>query len=226
MSGRLDGRRVLLTHADRYMGPPIAERFRAEGAEMVEDTGTPRGIDEGAAVAEAAGPVDVLVANLAWPPRPALVDAIGNEDWHDLFEVLVHPLMGLVRNTAAVMKAAGGGRIVAVTSAAPLRGIPRTAAYCAARGAQNAYLRAAGLELARDGVLVTAIAQNYIANDTYYPPGLAEDEAFLERMRGVVPARRLGEPEETASMALFLATEAGFVPGQIFPLAGGWTTTL
>ena len=226
MTGRLAGRRVLLTHADRYMGPPIAERFRAEGAELVVDTSTPRSIDEGAAVAEAAGRVDVLVANLAWPPRPALVDAIEEGDWHDLFDVLVHPLMGLVRTTAAAMKAAGGGRIVAVTSAAPLRGVPRTAAYCAARGAQNAYLRAAGIELARDGVLVTAIAQNYIANDTYYPPGLTEDEAFLERMRAVVPARRLGEPEETASMALFLATEAGFVPGQIFPLAGGWTTTL
>ena len=60
----------------------------------------------------------------------------------------------------------------------------------------------------------------------YYPPGLTEDETFLKRMRGVVPAQGLGQPEETAALALFLATEAGFMPGQIIPLAGGWSTTL
>jgi 2-keto-3-deoxy-L-fuconate dehydrogenase len=226
MGERLAGKRVLVTHADRFMGPPVAERFRAEGAEVIEDASIPRGVEAGAAVAEAAGPVDVVFANLAWPPTPALVDAIDPADWHDLFDVLVHPLMGLVGTAAGRMKAAGGGRIIGMTSAAPLRGIPRNAAYCAARGAQNAFLRAAGLELARDQVLVTAIAQNYVANDTYYPPGLTEDETFLERMRQVVPARRVGDPAETAALALFLATEAGFVPGQIFPLAGGWTTTL
>ncbi|MEE4382566.1 MAG: SDR family oxidoreductase [Pseudomonadales bacterium] len=226
MTGPLAGRRVLVTHADRYMGPPVAARFREAGAEVLEDTSIPRSVEAGAAVAERAGSVDVLFANLAWPPTPALVDEIATEDWTALFDVLVHPLLGLVRTAAASMKAAGGGRIIGMTSAAPLRGLPRNAAYCAARGAQNAFLRAAGLELARDGVLVTAIAQNYVENDTYYPPELAGDERFLSRMRGVVPMQRLGAPAETAALALFLATEAGFVPGQIFPLAGGWTTTL
>ena len=226
MGSRLEGRRVLVTHADRFMGAPVARRFREEGAEVVADTSLPRSAEAGAAVVEAAGAVDVLFANLAWPPTPALVTDTGDEDWHALFDVLVHPLMGMVRAAARTMKPAGEGRILGMTSAAPLRGIPRNAAYCAARGAQNAYLRAAGLELARDGVLVTAIAQNYVENDTYYPPGLTEDEQFLARMRAVVPAQRLGRPEETAALALFLATEAGFVPGQIFPLAGGWTTTL
>ena len=226
MGDRLAGKRVLVTHADRFMGAPVAERFRAEGAEVIADTSIPRSAAEGAAVAEAAGSIDVLFANQAWPPTQALVTDTTDEDWHALFDVLVHPLMGLVRATAKTMKAAGGGRIIGMTSAAPLRGIPRNSAYCAARGAQNAYLRAAGLELARDGILVTAIAQNYVENDTYYPPGLTEDEQFLARMRAVVPAQRLGQPEETAALALFLATEANFMPGQIIPLAGGWATTL
>ena len=226
MGDRLAGKRVLVTHADRFMGTPVAERFRSEGAEVIADASIPRSIDAGAAVVEAAGPIDILFANLAWPPTPALVTAIEDDDWHVLFDVLVHPLLGMVRSAARGMKARGGGRIIGMTSAAPLRGIPRNAAYCAARGAQNAFLRASGLELARDDVLVTAIAQNYVENDTYYPPGLTVDEAFLARMRGVVPAQRLGEPTETAALALFLATEAGFMPGQIIPLAGGWTTTL
>lgn len=224
--GRVEGKRILVTQADRFMGPAIAKRLREEGAEVIEDTAVPRGIAGGQAIAERHGPVDVLVANLAMPPHPALVDITSDEDWLALFDALVHPLMGLVRSTAGWMKAAGGGRIIGMSSAAPLRGIAKNSAYCAARGAQNAYLRAAGLELARNNILVCAIAQNYVANDTYYPPGLTEDASFLQRMRAVVPAGRIGDPEETAALALFLASEAGFMPGQIFPLAGGWTTTL
>lgn len=226
MSGRLEGKRVLVTHAERFMGAPVAARFREEGADVVTDTSIPRSAAEGAAIVEAAGTIDVVFANLAWPPTPALVTDQTDDDWTTLFDTLVHPLMGMVRAAAKIMKAGNGGRIVGMTSAAPLRGIPRNSAYCAARGAQNAYLRAAGLELARDDILVTAIAQNYVENDTYYPPGLTEDETFLKRMRGVVPAQRLGLPEETAALALFLATEANFMPGQIIPLSGGWATTL
>lgn len=226
MAGRLTGKRILVTQADRFMGPAIAERFRAEGGQVIADTDAPRSVEDGAAIAERHGPVDVLVANLAVPPTPALVDATTDADWHTLFNALVHPLMGLVRASVGPMKAQGGGRIIGMSSAAPLRGIPRNSAYCAARGAQNAYLRAAGLELARNQVLVCTIAQNYVANDTYYPPGLTEDEQFLQRMRQVVPEQRIGSPDDTAALALFLATEAGFMPGQIFPLTGGWTTTL
>lgn len=226
MNGRVEGKRILVTQADRFMGPVIARRLRNEGAEVIEDSTVPRGIDGGRAIAQRHGTVDVLVANLAMPPHPSLVDETTDADWHALFDALVHPLMGLVGTTARFMKAAGGGRIIGMSSAAPLRGIPKNSAYCAARGAQNAYLRAVGLELARNDILVCAIAQNYVANDTYYPPGLTEDERFLERMRAVVPAGRVGDPEETAALALFLASEAAFMPGQIFPLAGGWTTTL
>ena len=50
--------------------------------------------------------------------------------------------------------------------------------YCAARGAQNAFIKAVGLELARDQIQVNAIAQNYINNDTYYPDDLIEIRSF------------------------------------------------
>ena len=226
MGERLQGKRVLVTMADRYMGPAIVELFQDEGADVVADRRDLVPPDAAAAAVAEAGPLDVLVANLAEPPHPAGVAEIADEDWHRLFDVLVHPLMRLVRAAAPAMVARGAGKVVAVTSAAPLRGIPLVSGYCAARGAQNAFVRAVGLELARSNVQVNAIAQNYVNNDTYYPPELAADERFLERMRKVVPVGRLAEGRETAELALYLSSDAsGFLVGQVVPFAGGWVTS-
>ena len=63
MGDRLAGKRVLVTHADRFMGAPVAERFREEGADVVADTSIPRSAADGEAIVEAAGAVDVVFAN-------------------------------------------------------------------------------------------------------------------------------------------------------------------
>ena len=226
MADRLRGRRVLVTQADDYMGPPIVELFRNEGADVLADSSDltePSLVD---ALVRKAGALDVLVANLAMSPRPAVVGEIADDDWLSLFDALVHPLMRLVRAVAPPMVEQGHGKIVAVTSAAPLRGIPKTSAYCAARGAQNAFVRAVGLELAPKNVQVNAIAQNYVQNSTYYPPELIESERFRKHLERNVPRGRVGEPGETAELALFLASSnSDFIVGQVVPFAGGWTTT-
>lgn len=222
-AGRLAGRRTLVTSADRYMGPAIVELFRAEGATVVADTRDYREPGACAAAVEDAGPLDVLVANLAEPPRPAATAEITDEDWQALFDALVHPLMRLVRAALPGMVARGAGKVVGITSAAPLRGIAGVAGYCAARGAQNAFLHAVGLEVARHNVQVNAVAQNYVENDTYYPPELLADADLLARMHRAVPARRLARPTESAELALFLASGASdFLCGTIVPFAGGW----
>lgn len=226
MAGELDGKRVLVTQADDYMGPPIARLFRAEGAEVVASTGSLASPGAVEAALESAGPLDVLVANLALDPRAAPVAEIADDDWSALFDAMVHPLMRLVRGVAPGMVERGAGKIVAVTSAAPLRGIPGVSAYCAARGAQNAFLRAAGLELAPHNVQVNAIAQNYVRNEAYYPESLVRTERFRKHLERNVPIGRLAEPEETAQLALFLASRrSDFVVAQVVPFAGGWTTT-
>jgi len=226
MAERLAAQRVLITRAHDYMGPAIRELFEDEGALVAASTDDVSRPGVAESVVEAAGELDVLVANLAEAPRSAPVAEIADADWSALFERLVHPLMRLVRAAAPGMAARGGGRIVAVTSAAPLRGIPGASAYCAARGAQNAFVRAAGLELAPQGVLVNAIAQNYVRNDTYYPEGLITSERFRKHLERNVPAGRVAEPRETAELALFLASRAGgFLVGQVIPFAGGWATT-
>jgi 2-keto-3-deoxy-L-fuconate dehydrogenase len=220
---RLHDLRVLVTQADRYMGPAICELFVAEGARVHADTSDLRvpGACE-RAVAQVAA-LDVLVANLAHPPCAAPVGSITDQDFASLFDTLVHPLMRLVRAAAPAMVERGRGKIIAVTSAAPLRGIPGASAYCAARGAQNAFLRAVGLELAASNVQVNAIAQNYVHNDEYYPESLVHTERFQQHLARNVPAKRLGRGEETAELALFLASShSDFMVGQIVPFAGGW----
>jgi 2-keto-3-deoxy-L-fuconate dehydrogenase len=225
MSARLADRRILVTQTDRYMGPAIVELFREEGAEVLEnrDALTAPGACE--ALIASAGPLDVLVANLAHPSSPASVGAIDDADWLALFDALVHPLMRLVRAVAPAMIARGTGKVVAITSAAPLRGIADASAYCAARGAQNAFVRAAGLELAPHNVQFNAVGQNYVRNPTYYSDGLLDSARFAKHLARNVPSQRVAEGWESAELALFLSSEkSDFIVGQVIPFAGGWVT--
>ena len=165
------------------------------------------------------------MANLAEPPKTGPVQSLADEDWQALFTSLVDPLMQLVRAVTPQMLERRSGKIIAVTSAAPLKGIPNNSAYCAARGAQNAFIKAVGLELARSGIQANAIAQNYINNETYYPDEILKQEKFLEHVKRNVPTNSVGRPEETAELAAYLASEdCRHMVGQIIPLAGGWAT--
>lgn len=223
MPDRLKGKRALVTQCSAFMGPALVELFEREGARVVADDRDlkPDGACEGAIAA--GGELDVLVANLAHPPVAAAVEQIRDGDWHALFDALVHPLMRLVRAAAPAMIARRRGKIVVMGSAAPLRGIARNGAYCAARGAQNAFVRAVGLELAPHGVQLNAVAQNYVKNSAYYPDALLKTERFTQHLERNVPAGRVAEGWESAELALFLASDkSDFLCAQVIPFAGGW----
>lgn len=223
---RLANKRVLLTQADEYMGPAIDELFTAEGATVIRSTGllTDQAMID--TVLTTAGEIDVLVANLALSPQTAAVSEIADADWQALFDALVHPLMRLVRGVTPGMQQRGQGKIVAVTSAAPLRGINKSSAYCAARGAQNAFIRAAGLELAASNIQVNAIAQNWVKNPTYFTDEMIASERFQAAVQRSVPRKALAESQESAELALFLASDASkHMVGQVLPFCGGWATT-
>lgn len=226
MGDRLQGKRVLCTHADSFMGPAIVELFRAEGADVVADTSDLTPPDACDDIVEAAGDLDALVVNLSHPPRASAVTEIADADLASLHDTLVVSLMRLTRAATPGMVARGRGKIVVMSSAAPLRGIPKNAAYCAARGAQNAFVRAAGLELAPHNVQMNAIAQNYVDNPTYFPRELLASERFHRHLERNVPARRTAHGWESAELALFLASDkSDFLVGQVIPFAGGWVTT-
>jgi len=223
---RLEGKRVLITQVDDYMGPAIRDLFTAEAAAVQTWDGA---VPDGDALSNACnqvGEIDVLVANLAHDPCNTPVAEIADDNWYSLFDALVHPLMRLVRHYAPQFAERGHGKIVAVTSAAPLRGIPGSTAYCAARGAQNSFIRASGLEFAQHNVQINAIAQNYVSNPAYYPDELVETERFRKHLQRNVPIRRVARPDETAELALFLASNnSDFIVGQVVPFSGGWVTT-
>lgn len=223
MADRLTGKRVLLTQADAYMGPAVQALFEREGAQVTADISDLRQESAIDALLQRAGAVDVLVANLAHPPCPASVERIADADWQSLFDTLVTPLMRLVRAVAPAMIARKGGKIVAITSAAPLRGIANHGAYCAARGAQNAFVRAVGIELAAHNVQLNAVAQNYVQNDSYFPAEVLASEKFQKHLARNVPLGRAAHGWESAELALFLASDrSDFMVGQVVPFAGGW----
>ncbi len=226
MTDRLANRRVFITQSDAYMGPAIQSLFASEGADVCAKPGPVPFGETFADYVSGLDNTDIVIANLEHDPCSTPVADIADDDWLSLFDALVHPLMNLVRHFAPIMAQRGAGKIVAVTSAAPLRGIPGSTAYCAARGAQNAFIRATGLEFARHNVQINAVAQNYVSNPAYFPDELVTSERFARHLERNVPIGRIAQPEESAELTLFLASnKSDFIVGQVVPFSGGWVTT-
>lgn len=96
--GRLDGKRVLVTQADDYMGPITLEVFAEEGAEVIADSSDLTDPSRAAALIEETGHIDVLVANLAAPANLGIAAAEMPDDiWQTMFDVMVHPLHRLTK---------------------------------------------------------------------------------------------------------------------------------
>ncbi len=223
MSDRLKNKNVLVTQSTDYMGPAISELFASEGANV---SAIPGYVPFDSAFTDYAAPhanADIVVANLAFDPTNAPVSEITDDGWQRLFDTMVHPLMALIRHFAPIMAERGQGKIVAITSAAPLRGIVGSSAYCAARGAQNAFIKATGLEFAKHNVQINAVAQNYVSNPAYFPDDLVASERFQKHLSRNVPIGRVARSEESAELALFLASDkSDFIVGQVVPFSGGW----
>jgi 2-keto-3-deoxy-L-fuconate dehydrogenase len=219
----LQNTRILLTQASEFMGPALREVFMEQGAEVIasEDPLDSAGAVERAVVS--AGHIDVLVANLAMKAPTTAAQEVGDDEWRAVFAALVDPLPRLVRAVSPAMIARRSGKVLVIGSASALRGMKRASTYSAARGAQLSYVQAIGVEFARYGVQVNAIAQNFVDNPTYFPADLQGDARFQERLAREVPLGRLVAAREDAQFAAYLCSRAAdcFV-GQVFPVCGGW----
>jgi NAD(P)-dependent dehydrogenase (short-subunit alcohol dehydrogenase family) len=225
MSGRLAGKRVLVTQAEDYMGPATIELFREEGADVIADKSDLTQPDRCEELISSSGEIDVLIANLASPNFTGIpVTELAADDWHCTFDMMVHPLHRLCQAVLPQMIAKQAGKIVVFGSATALKGMPTVTAYSAARAAQSGYIRSLGVEVAKYNIQANLIAQNYVENPVYYPPQLREKESFQKSLARQVPLGRLATAREDALFALFLASqESNFFVGQSIPFSGGWT---
>ena len=219
----LDGKRVLVTQADAFMGPALCEVLAEQGASVIASEDDLVDPAAPAALIDTAGTVDALVANLAIPAPAGTAAETTDREWRDTFAALVDPLPRLVRAVLPQMIERRAGKIVVMGSAAALRGMKRFSTYSAARGAQLAYVQSVGVEVAVHGVQVNAIAQNFVDNPTYFPPEVQANPRFQERLKREVPLGRLVDAREDAAFAAYLCSDAAscFV-GQVFPVCGGW----
>jgi 2-keto-3-deoxy-L-fuconate dehydrogenase len=219
----LYGKRILVTQADVFMGPDLCAVLAEQGASVIADMQSMVEPEAPTAALADAGPIDVLVVNLAVPAPTTLATEASDAEWADTFSAMVHPLQRLVRAALPAMIARRSGKILLMGSASALRGMKRASTYSAARGAQLAYIQAVGVEVAPHQVQVNAIAQNFVENPTYFPPEVQANPKFQDRIQREVPLGRLVGAREDAAFAAYLCSDAAncFV-GQVFPVCGGW----
>lgn len=219
----LNGKRILVTQADTFMGPALCEVLSELGADVFGDKSLLQDDAAVEAMTHSVGRIDALIINLAIPAPSTPAVQVGDEEWRLAFSQMVDPLPRLVRAVLPQMTERRSGKILLIGSASALRGMKRTSTYSAARGAQLAYIQAVGVEAAPHNVQVNAIAQNFVENPTYFPPEVQANPAFQDRLKREVPLGRLVSQREDAMFAAYLCSDAAncFV-GQVFPVCGGW----
>jgi NAD(P)-dependent dehydrogenase (short-subunit alcohol dehydrogenase family) len=170
------------------------------------------------------GPVRVLVNAAAVIDSNANVLEINPDDWDRIFAVNVKGAFLMSRAVLPTMIAAGGGSIIHIASQLGRVAAPQRVAYCSTKGAVIQLAKAMAVDHASDNVRVNALS-----------PGAVATRRMLHRYGDMDEARRtagpkhllnrLGEPDEIAQAALFLASDgASFMTGADLLVDGGYTT--
>lgn len=165
------------------------------------------------------GRLDILVNN-AGIIRDALVLRMHPTDWTSVIETNLTGAVRCCRLGVPHLMAAGGGRIINVTSVAGVVGGPGQANYSAAKAGLIGLTVALGRELAPHGITVNAVAPGAI--DAGIVAELPEDARA--RLRALIPIGRMGTADEVADLVAYLAgPQAGFITGQTIVIDGGAT---
>jgi 3-oxoacyl-[acyl-carrier protein] reductase len=241
----LKGKYCIVTGAGKGIGKAIAKRFLEEEAagvailewnlELAEATAKeldPTGekviaircnVADSDNVKEAVdavmakfGRVDALINN-AGVTRDKIFHKMTDDDWYTVLNINLNGVYNLCKFVVPIMREQASGSIVNISSTS-IMGNPGQANYAATKAAMVGFTRTMAKELGRKGVRMNCISPGYIDTEMMRAVG---EERLNGMIRGI-PAQRLGDPDEIASVAAFLCTEdSSWVSGQNIFVSGG-----
>ena len=171
------------------------------------------------AIAQALGAIDILVNNAGITLQKRSLE-LTDEEWERILATNLTSMFRLARAVAPSMIARGGGRIINIGSMWGRVGVPQFLAYSVSKAGADALTRTLAVEWARHGIRVNCLAPGYIR--TEFSVTEMADERTRALILSRIPLRRLGEPEEVGSLAVYLASPASdFMTGQTIYLDGG-----
>ncbi len=234
-------RTALVTGGSRGIGAAISKALKAEGhnvaatyagndeaaAKFTEETGiktykwnvgsyeeSQAGI---ARVEEDLGPIDIVVAN-AGITRDAPFHKMSPEQWHEVIDTNLTGVFNTIHPIWPGMRERGFGRIVVISSINGQKGQFAQVNYAATKAGDLGIVKSLAQEGAAKGITANAVCPGYIATEMV----MAVPEKVRESIIGMIPAGRLGEPEEIARCVTFLSSDdAGFINGSTISANGG-----
>jgi 3-oxoacyl-[acyl-carrier protein] reductase len=245
---RLKGKVAVVTGASKGIGAAIAEHFAAEGASVVVNYASSKnGADavvgqiakkDGKAIAvqadvskiedirrlfaetkKAFGKLDILVNN-AGVYEFAPLEAITAEHFHKQYNLNV---LGLLLTTQEAVKHFGptGGSIVNISSVVATLAPPNSSVYSGTKAAVNAITKSLAAELGPRKIRVNAINPGMVETEGLKTMGIAESD-FRKQIEANTPLGRIGQPDDIAPAAVFLASsESGWITGETLYISGG-----
>lgn len=249
----VSGKVAIVTGASRGIGEAIARTFAQAGMKVVLSSRKQESLDALAAdmrahghhvlpvaahngqkdalqtlvarAVEAYGGLDVLVNNAATNPHFGTLLEAPDSMWQKTLEVNIMGPMWLIQAAVPHLRAGGGGKIINIASVNGLRPGTMQGIYSATKAAMINLTQTLAMELAGDNIQVNAIAPGLI--QTRFAEAIWTNDDMLQAVTARTPQKRIGQPQEIAGMALYLASGASsFATGQTFVVDGGITVPL